>query len=767
MGLLTTQASAIPMDDAAAVWSMSDAGGSIPLQIHGKAKLGVELEGEDRKASLALGGDGRVAELKGGYLALKDDAALRINPKQWTITIRMKDPSGLWDYPILGSYGSDKTVSIALRALDGRTKPMFDRNHIGGWHRTIYYWLFTPSHQRKVPGSTSLIELVWGAKEPNAPRVELLQRQVDRGGPEVWPNPLQQNVLNAVMKPCFPAGLIGLTDWHEITVQMTGPKLKLWIDGVLVDEELPLGETRPRSLPFLIAASHENGELKTGFNGLIDHVAVWNRALDEGEIRALSGGPERVRQRELAILGDVMENPQYFRCRGHNRKAGDSFPYWDAQTQTFRNFYLILRRNMHSKWDGGHGGLEIWQMSSKDLKAWEHHPVTVPILEQWEAWKGTGDTAFKDGKYYIYYPLPDYDTKKGGGYYAISNDCINFTQIAVTYPGGDCDVIEGEDGRYYMTTKGPTVDGKRTFTLSVSDDLVNWEKTDSQLPAYAGSGNCMSLFKFKDWWYFMNGGMVWRSRNMKGPFDPQSPLKLDRLGVPKTAQFGKDRRLYVGFLMDDGWGGNLVFRELVQTEDGWLGLRYVEEMIPATGEPVEIDWPAGDITLQAGETLTLPGIVGDVRIQAEVVPSEGATAYGIEVMAGDEPGSGLPVTVNREKHSLHFKNPGWDTPEVSGLDGSTTLDIITYYDMVDVELADRRTHVIRWWNPNESSMHLFAKGGEVTFRNLTIRPVTETYVPYPVVPTSSRPVPAKRVTPVRHAARNGDAERRPATNQTS
>lgn len=638
---------------------------------------------------------------------------------------------GKWDFPILGSYGSDKEVSIALRALDGRTKPMFDRSHTGAKQPTIYSWMFTPGHQREVPNSTSLIELVWGAKEANAPRVERLQRQVDSSGPEAWPNPLQQDVLNAVMKPCFPAGLIGLHDWHDITVQMTGPKLQVWIDGVLVDEEFPIGETRPRSLPFLIGAGHEGGELKTGFNGLIDHVAVWNRALDEAEIVALSGGPERVRERELAILGDEMANPQYFRSRGHNRKAGDAFPYWDAQTQTFRNFYLVLSRNMHSKWDGGHGALEIWQMSSQDLKNWTHHPVTVPILEQWEAWKGTGDAAFKDGKYYIYYPLPDYDTKKGGGYYAVSEDGVNFTQIGKTYNGGDCDVIEGEDGRFYMTTKGPTVDGKRTFTLSVSDDMMNWQKTDAQLPAYAGSGNCMSLFKFKDWWYFMNGGMVWRSSEMKRPFEPQTPLRLDRLVVPKTAQFGDDRRLYVGFLNDGGWGGNLVFRELIQMEDGWLGLSFVEEMIPATGRPMNLEISAGEVTLSDGETLPISGIAGDYRIQAEVIPTEEASAAGIEVKAGSAQGSGLPVTIDFSRRSLYFGNPALAAEDVAGISGPNTIDIIVRHDIVDVELGGFRCHTARYWKPEADHLHLFARGGSVTFRNIRISPITDRYEPYP------------------------------------
>jgi hypothetical protein len=97
------------------------------------------------------------------------------------------------------------------------------------------------------------------------------------------------------MRVNFPVGLIGARDWHDLVVRFSGAKLQLFIDGVLVDEEYPIGETRQRTVPFLIGAAHENGQLKTGFSGLIDHVAVWNRALTDDEVTALSGGADTVR----------------------------------------------------------------------------------------------------------------------------------------------------------------------------------------------------------------------------------------------------------------------------------------------------------------------------------------------------------------------------------------------------------------------------------------------------------------------------------------
>jgi hypothetical protein len=66
-------------------------------------------------------------------------------------------------------------------------------------------------------------------------------------------------------------------------------------------------------------------------------------------------------------------------------------------------------------------------------------------------------------------------------------------------------------------------------------------------------------------------------------------------------------RIYAGFLRDGGWGGNEVLRELVQDEDGWLGLRFVPEMIPACGEdmPVAFTESEGPFEQTSPDTIRL------------------------------------------------------------------------------------------------------------------------------------------------------------------
>lgn len=935
---------ASPFQNAQAVWHFNQAQDA-SLLVRGDVKFDVPLADAERAASLARGGDGKAAQFQGGYLQLANDAGLALNPKQWTIAIRLRDPQGAWNYPILGSYGSDQQVSIALRAVALASKPKSDRNRAGSPVSAVESWFAAPNGPRSVPGK-SLLEAVWGARAPDAARV---MRISDLQPKENQPNQLQQDTLNGVMRVNFPTGLIGPSAWHEIVVAMTGPKLQLWIDGVLVDEEFPIGETRPRSLPFLIGAAMESGTLKTGFHGLVDHVAIWGRPLTPGEIALLSGGSATVRQRELAILGDESPSLLHFRPRGHNRKAGDCIPYWDAQTGTFRLFYLILRRNMHSKWDGGHGGLEIWQASTKDLKAWTHHPVTIPVTEQWEAWNGTGAVAFHAGQYNWFYPTPDYNGSHGGVQRAVSMDGITFTKLE-PHPwleGGDVEIFEPGDGLYHLIKSGPQ---QRTKTQPLHDKtLVAWVRcadldqqggsvltvehpdlaqfdgivfgeiglrrwmpgsdnhrrsprdqkawaeeaaspdTVVQIAAvYAGetgtlyrngalyasfpipgpvefpsgssllmgkrhtnsSGHayfhgrvldarvydtalapaqlatlkpdaatpgpapvawydfengslkdrtghfpdgllfgharaeqgelilddesylkvpgalhtqvrltspdletwteqpspfiaadkplaiCPNVFAFGGWKYYICGSGIWKSRNWFGPWIENTPLRPDNLAVPKTAAFGKDRRLYAGFLSDDGWGGNDVLRELAQDSDGNLGTRFVSELIPATAAPLAVQ---NSVHVKAADKIELPGIPQDYRLEMEVVPEPGAAKFGVCLKA-DAGSSGCELTFQPANSRVSFATMAGSSGKTSGgpaldavrgLGAAFRVDILVRHDILDAEIAGKRSLVTRFWNPGADRLRFFAEGGAVTFRNIRVSPLQETYKPYP------------------------------------
>ena len=126
-----------PFRDAIAVWGMDDlqGGGEVPgkLVASGKVNVAVPLAGADRAASLARGGDGRVARLDGGYLKAVSDTPIRLEGKDATLCMRLRDLSGAWNCPLL--------------AIADPKDPLANLVYANG-SDLVYRWRTTPPWQR-------------------------------------------------------------------------------------------------------------------------------------------------------------------------------------------------------------------------------------------------------------------------------------------------------------------------------------------------------------------------------------------------------------------------------------------------------------------------------------------------------------------------------------------------------------------------------------------------------------------------------------------
>ena len=274
--------------------------------------------------------------------------------------------------------------------------------------------------------------------------------------------PLTSDARNAVMRVMFPMEPTGPRDWHDVVVRGTGPKLQLWIDGVLLDEEFPIGTTRPATAPrFFGAAQLADGKLLAGFRGLMDHAALWHRALSEAEIAALSGGAD------WAGSGN-------WPC-SERRRSRCSISALAATTEGGRLHPVVPRRHVPPVLSDP-AAQHAQQVGRRPRRAgdpprfdtrsgsWPHHPVAVPITEQWEAWNGTGGTVYHDGKYWMFYPTPDYDGQHGGIQLVTSDDGEHFTKQEPHpfLPGGDCEVFPDPDPQkktFHMIKAGKTFGG--------------------------------------------------------------------------------------------------------------------------------------------------------------------------------------------------------------------------------------------------------------------------------------------------------------------
>lgn len=737
-----------PFADAIAVWHMAEAGN---LKVNGNVRLGIELTGDELAASLKRGGDGTIAEFSGGYLSFDRDSEqmLDITGEEMSLCIRLRNPSGTWDSPIFGKSGDDDKVSYFLSCVNGGSKPMYVDRGRGQLARSPFHDLFgDDAGPKKIEGTKACIEFTWGAD----PDQEIIER-LEKG--EVG-EPMMGEVRNGIMRVNYPVALIGPSDWHDIIVRFTGPKLQLFIDGILVDEEFPIGKMRANDSPFLIGAAIHNGEVVTGFTGLLDHAALWNRALSDEEIVKLSGGTDEVKNHDTTILGKESDRMQYWRPRGHNTRAGDCMPFF--HDGVYHLYFLVVRRNHHGKWQSGHGGLEIWHSSTRDLTHWEHHPVAIPISKQYEMWWGTGSVVFHEGTYYTLQKVPHmWEGSYRGIQLATSKDGIHFTKNE-SYPfleGEDVDLYQEKDtGLYHLLTGKKREAGEPpTIKRLYSKNLLDWEEAEEPFivtePRHVVN-ICPHLFEWKGWFYFFGGfterSGVWRSKNQFGPWILQKPEKLDLLAVPKTAEYPGDRRIFAGFLEDHGWGGNLVFRDLVQNADGSLGTKFPAEMIPESGAPLALSFAPlsakvkGDtsaVEISAADNLEMAmmeKINTDVRITLTVRPDQHSEIYGLYLRGTGSQDRGFELKFEPKRQRVQFAEaPGIglseDSPlcseDVAGLNLPFALDIIVKSDIIDICIDNRRTMVARYWNPKGNKIFFFAKKAEVVFESIQICPLKE------------------------------------------
>jgi len=684
--------SAAPFDDAVAVWHMKDGldSGRSGSQLTpvGDAELGVPLDGAQREESLSRGGDGYVARFSGGYLSAGQGAggALNLTGKALTLCLRLRDPSGRLGTPLFSKYGG---------------------------HERLVYNLFSTDLGDGVAIGFEL-GLDWNER------------------------PLQVSV---------PVRLLGPTDWHDVIVRYSGAKLELFVDGVLVDEEWPAGSLRTGCPePCLLGAESCGGEVKAGFTGLMDHAALWDRALTDDELAALSGGPQRAARRDREILGPPRPVRQYWRPRGHNTSVGDCMPFY--HDGVFHLYYLFDRRHHGSKWGGG---AHQWaHLSTRDLVHWDEHPIAVPITDESEWSICTGSVFNHNGRYYAFYA-----TRRAGRTeqlsLATSRDGIRFGKerpcpiawLPESYDPGDCRdpkvFASPADGLFHMIVTSRLTDGRGgCLAQLVSRNLRDWRPVEPLLVPGRVT-DCPDIFEWNGWWYLLAEHVYWMALGPEGPWLEPAPNRLDVLYVPKTDEFAGDRRFYASWLPDPGqWGGSLVFREMIQFEDGRLGTRFLKEVMPPAGPPV----PASARSL-AGRALSGPDSValdaddapaeaeiaclpGNCRISFEVRPGQ-VTTFGLRLPSRGGSGSVSELRFTPLGKRVEIGPPGGRPvaaiDAVDGLDAPFSLDLMLYGNIVDACIGGCRTIIARRDGSAGDRLVLFCESGTARFAEIRVRPL--------------------------------------------
>ena len=750
LGCTTSKATtSSPFTDTVALWNMADENTASQensrLTVQGDVKLGVKLTGTERNASLHRNGDGHVANFQGGYLTVGDKAAqaLKLTGNKMTFCMRVRFGKGRLNSPLFARQAPDDAFSNILypAPLNMPTVGYPQLNRIKEGNALEFLWRTTPLKERVKPEyyneekPAGWFKFVLDGEKRNT--------MIQEG-----------DFLNAVLRQQVPIDLIG-QGWHDVIIRFNREKLETFVDGVPLDIDWPHGNLHKFEGPFLIGAGFQNGKLLSGFNGQIDHVALWDRPLTDKEISLLSGGVKEIAKRDKEILGPVEPVGQYYRPRSYNMFVGDCMTF--AHDGVFHVFFLTDRGHGTGKW--GTLGSPWGHVSTTDLVNWTEHPTPLDITEPWECCLGTGSFAFHDGKYYLFYIKHDRriwftDNPNQGDavFVATSDDCINFKKeseplfVPKFFQLNDInpDIYLNEtDGSYMLSLSN--------WKVWETNDFKTWtERKQLSSPPW---WICTSYFKWNDWYYFTSCSMYWRSEkpieaDTKWSMPPEQML-LDGIRVPQISKF-KDRYIMAGFTPETkgtAYAGELLVREVIQRPNGTLAAKWVEEMIPSSGQPLDLSFEKsiGDSTIDGNNIKVtaadgfaaglLEEVPQNVRITLQVKPGEGAKHFGLCFRGEGDYESGCELQFDTAKKRVQFapvsdgkmaeEAGNWRAiGHITDIDKPLTLDIIVKDDLIDASIDNRRSVITRnYTRLSGDRLFFFAGNGQVVFEKIQVRPL--------------------------------------------
>lgn len=510
-------------------------------------------------------------------------------------------------------------------------------------------------------------------------------------------------VLEATV--CEKAGRIGVPlaalknpdGVHRVRIDFAASHFTITVDGELMDDEMPV----PASPVVWPARTVEK--------------TLSPRVKDAAFVRPAA--PALPIFRPQPDAKPITRSIQYWTPDGFNTWVGDVVVR--AWKDRFHLFYLHDRRHHVSGDSTGRHRFE--HISSADLANWVEHPTVVPLVNAFETC-GTGTPFEWNGKFCLAYGLhttrfvDDAKTVDGkreppfayadlapllpiGGTYAESDDgiCFRKSGVCITFDQNPS-VYNRPDGRFGMG-------GNADIFVAAGKDPWNWQKVNR--PKTSG-GDCPCPFEWNGHYYNLQG-FHWFDYSTNGvdyvDWTATGDDIYDGLSVPMVADWKGNRRIYAGWLRHEwGWGGWLVFRELVQYPDGKLGMKWVPEITPP-----------GTLRTYAVSDLSKPFAVrwtnGSYDIELKVDPAERRAQ-----LATAAKGAPVPRANSLRENHLKFKPQhardklgesmlDGDKPfaieNVRGLDRPYQVKTVNYFDaksnvtIVDVEIAGQRTMILR------------------------------------------------------------------------
>lgn len=424
----------------------------------------------------------------------------------------------------------------------------------------------------------------------------------------------------------------------------------------------------------------------------------------------------------------------------------------------------------------GQGYHPFYKYSTENFYDYRDHGKVLDFgtMEEPDPALGTGSVLLgQDGQYHLFYTGRN-DTNGNAGrdrecvMHAVSSDRENWTKV----PGDtfycpenyskddfrDPNVFWVEDEQCYwllIAARENTQGG--VIARYTSPDLKEWTLCE---PLYAPHSQfmleCPDLFRMGDKWYLTYS---WdcvtyyaMSDSMHGPFTAPMDNVLDGTGfvfyAAKTAELNGNRYLcgWIGrsaLNADTGlysWAGNMVNHQLIQNEDGTLGVREPESFANyfTVSKPVAAAKKAGKASVKDG-IITLDGQketalvdlgtrTATMLLECDVTFQGGITGF---AFGGTEEYGPSALCLDAENGTVHYEgipveNVGsWDTVSYTKLDFTKQdthhVKLVCENEIVIVYIDDTKALSTRMFDSIDGAhIHLFAVGTDAEFRNITM-----------------------------------------------
>ncbi len=328
-----------------------------------------------------------------------------------------------------------------------------------------------------------------------------------------------------------------------------------------------------------------------------------------------TGYSSRVNQAKYYRENEVIDKKfNYYTPHGHNTFIGDVVNFY--HDGVYHLLYMPDRHHHRNRWCGG--GHHFEHMITRDFVNWEDVGPIWDVTKQWES-TGTGTMCFHKGKYYVAFGLHTSRTIPEDKLYTkeLSRYCEENGETKIVtyeelrklgkYPNGTNYAVSDDGINFEIGEKvigvceNPSVysNGNGLIMYAGYGDCSAWRSEDFDKPwkpintisfecgekaAMRNTSECPSVFEWNGYKYLIMGFTgFWHTEKNDNEYIDFASKGFDvyeGLCVPMAVKTDDNRVIIAGWTGGMDWGSMVVHRELIQYENGNLGMKWLPELFP-------------------------------------------------------------------------------------------------------------------------------------------------------------------------------------------